>query len=165
MKKVYLMIIMSILCVAVNAQNKVSYQGELNLGYGFGMGDLAVNRLYVETIHGVRVNPHLFIGAGLGWASFDNERTVIPFFADVKCYITKGNIQPYVYLDLGYGLGDEEGFYGASGIGVDITINSKTGIFANFGYQSQGLRDNIQGNGIYGSSNMGAIMFQLGFRF
>lgn len=165
MKKFYLMIIMSVLCVTVNAQNKVLYQGELNLGYGFGMGDLAVNRLYVETIHGVRINPHLFVGAGLGLASFDNERAVIPFFADAKYYIIAGNIQPYVYVDLGYGFGDEEGFYGAGGIGVDIAINSKTGIFANLGYQSQGLRDNIQDNGIYGASNMGAFMFQLGFRF
>lgn len=165
MKKICLMFVMSIMCISAIAQNRTLYQGELNLGYGFGMGDLAVDRFYVETIHGIRVNPNLFIGAGLGLISFDHGRATIPVFADVKAYIAKGGIQPYVYANLGYGFGDEMGFYGAGGVGVDFSIASKTGIFINLGYQSQGLKDNIQENGLYGPSNMAAFMVQLGFRF
>lgn len=51
------------------------------------------------------------------------------------------------------------------GLGVDFTIASTLGIYINLGYQSLGIADNIQSNGIYGPSNMGAFLIQTGFRF
>ena len=165
MKKIlfFALFILSIMNVA--AQNKMSYQGEVGIGYGFGMGDESINRLYVETIHGIRFNSHLFAGLGVGLASFDDENATIPLFVDVKGYLTKGLIKPYLFANLGYGLGDKSGFYGAGGFGIDVNISQKCGLYLNLGYQSQGLRNNVDDSGFYGPSNVGAFLLQLGCRF
>lgn len=78
------------------------YQGEFAFAYGLavseGMGDL-VPRIVFETVHGVRINPYLFAGVGLGinyfykdlyffdgWDIYElgNSGTVLPIFANVK---------------------------------------------------------------------------------
>ena len=164
MKRLLLLFVATVsFALSASAQR---YQGELNLGYGFGIGNYEVDRFHVETVHGVRVNQYFFVGAGFGLSYFDNERTVIPVFADIKGYFLKATkICPYIFADLGYGFGDVEGFYGAGGIGIDFKITSKHGIYFNLGYQSQGLKNNIQSNGLYGPSNMGAFLVRVGFRF
>ncbi|MCI9244495.1 MAG: hypothetical protein HFJ82_03180 [Alistipes sp.] len=142
------------------------YQGDVNIGYGLGIGGYAVNRFHVETVHGARINPYLFAGAGIGLSYFDNGRAVIPIFADIRGYLLKNTLAtPYIFADLGYGFGDEQGFYAAGGLGVDFKLMSKVGLYLNLGYQSQGLKDNIQSNGLYGPSNMGALLVRVGFRF
>ena len=83
----------------------------------------------------------------------------------IKGYLTKSKIAPYIFANLGYGFGDEKGFYGAGGLGVDFSVAPKLGVFINIGYQSLGIADNIQENGTYGPSNMGAFLIQAGFRF
>ena len=65
------------------------------------MGDL-VPRIVFETVHGVRINPYLFAGVGLGinyfykdiyfsngWNIYElgNSGTVLPVFANVKGYL------------------------------------------------------------------------------
>lgn len=166
MKRYLLLLLFAALYIGVNAQNNVPhYQGEINVGYGIGIGDYQVDRFYVETIHGARIIPHLFLGAGAGLALLNGGHVTIPVFANVKGYFTKSKVSPYIFANLGYGFGDEKGFYGAGGLGVDFTIASTLGIYINLGYQSLGIADNIQSNGIYGPSNMGAFLIQTGFRF
>lgn len=113
---------------------------------------------------GLELSP-IFFGcwsriSAIKWGTCDN--TCI-----CKCegYFTKSKVSPYIFANLGYGFGDEKGFYGAGGLGVDFTIASTLGIYINLGYQSLGIADNIQSNGIYGPSNMGAFLIQTGFRF
>lgn len=155
-----------LLCANAFAQNgKVRYQGEVNVGYGIGMGNFKVDRFHIETIHGACINPHLFVGGGVGLSLYDRGLATIPVFADVKGYFTKGRIVPYAFANLGYGFGDEKGFYGAGGLGVDFSIGSMMGTHVNLGYQSQGIANNVDKNGLYGPSNMGAFLLQAGFRF
>jgi hypothetical protein len=78
------------------------YQGEVAFAYGSavseGMQDL-FPRIVFETVHGVRINPYLFAGVGLGinyfykdiyfsngWNIYElgNSGTVLPVFANVK---------------------------------------------------------------------------------
>lgn len=165
MNKYLLLLLFAVLCAYAKAQNSPRYQGEVNIGYGFGMGDYQMDRFYIETIHGVRIIPNLFLGAGAGLALLDNGHATIPVFADIKGYLTKSKIAPYIFANLGYGFGDEKGFYGAGGLGVDFSVAPTLGVFINIGYQSLGIADNIQENGTYGPSNMGAFLIQAGFRF
>lgn len=165
MKKI-LLSIFAVFCVSTFATaQKISYQGEVNVGYGLGVGDYQLNRFHVETIHGVRINPHIFVGAGAGLSLYDGGHATVPIFADVKGYLTKTTIAPYIFANLGYGFGDEKGFYGAGGIGVDFAVGSSKGVYINLGYQSQGIANNINEDGIYGASNTGAFLIQAGFRF
>ena len=82
------------------------YQGEVAFAYGLavseGTGDL-FPRIVFETVHGVRINPYLFAGVGLGinyfykdlyiynyWGSIlEGYRggIVLPVFANVKGYL------------------------------------------------------------------------------
>ena len=106
MKKYLLLLLFAVLCAYAKAQNSPRYQGEVNIGYGFGMGDYQMDRFYIETIHGARIIPNLFLGAGAGLALLDNGHATIPVFADIKGYLTKSKIAPYIFANLGYGFGD-----------------------------------------------------------
>lgn len=63
-KKIFLTVIALFAVTAVFSQ--VRYQGHLAAGYGIQIGWADANPVNVETTHGVRINPHLFTGAGIG---------------------------------------------------------------------------------------------------
>ena len=156
---------------AVCAQNKVAYQGEINIGGGVGMGNFKMGRMHFETIHGIRLNPHFFTGVGIGAGFYDDQlgALIVPVFGHIKGYLTKSKIRPYVYTNLGYGFFYKEGFYGAGGLGLDFKISPKSGIYINLGYQSQAIakthRASNPYDATYGVSNMGALLLQGGCRF
>lgn len=133
----------------INRTRKVSsskypcYQGEVNLGYGYSPNYLPENgdaeyynaeyyntlsRGTFETVNGVRINPYLFAGIGIGIACFYEEadEVLMPVSASLRGYypVTK-RFEPYVALDLGYScklydLNDYDGgFYMAYGIGFN----------------------------------------------
>ena len=96
------------------------YQGEVAFAYGSavseGMQDL-FPRIVFETVHGVRINPYLFAGVGLGinyfykdiyfsngWNIYElgNSGTVLPVFANVKGYLP---VSSKAALNLSWDLG------------------------------------------------------------
>ena len=74
------------------------YQGDVNIGYGLGIGGYAVNRFHVETVHGARINPYLFAGAGIGLSYFDNGRAVIPILQTLEDTCLKIRWQRPIFL-------------------------------------------------------------------
>ena len=165
MKKVILLASFMMCILNVTAQNKLSYQSEVGIGYGFRLENESMDRLYFETIHGVRFNPKLFAGLGVGLESYDDGGATIPVFANIRSYLDNGIIKPYLFANLGYGYGDISGVYVAVGLGFDIDISSNRGVYLNLGYQSQGWANNVDDRGFYGPSNIGAFLLQLGCRF
>lgn len=133
--------------------SKVWYQGEVNLGYGMS-GDITVggetyganmNRVLLETIHGVRITPYAYVGGGLAFqysyhkddvpgipeeAGVNVNALVMPLFLNIKglypCGDTTNDFTPYVSLNLGYnvgvGNGDSymNGGYGSVGVGFTV---------------------------------------------
>lgn len=111
MKRYLLLLLFAALCIGVNAQNNVPhYQGEINVGYGIGIGDYQVDRFYVETIHGARIIPHLFLGAGAGLALLNGGHVTIPVFANVKDTLQKVKFRRIFLLILDTDLGTKKGF-------------------------------------------------------
>ncbi|WP_295939624.1 hypothetical protein [uncultured Alistipes sp.] len=56
--------------------------------------------------------------------------------------------------------------YFFAGVGVDFSLGSKLGLYVKLSYQSQGIKDNYNETLVmYGPSNTGAIVAQVGFRF
>ncbi|EKC65916.1 conserved hypothetical protein, secreted, partial [human gut metagenome] len=70
MKKLFFAWIMALWCFpAVFAQSGqgIRYQGEVGVGTAFGVGSNAYDRFVLETVHGVRIGPRLFVGLGVAW--------------------------------------------------------------------------------------------------
>ena len=59
------------------------------------------------TVNGYMFNPHLFTGIGLGIQGYD-EIGFVPIFADVKYYVVKGTMTPFVSFDAGYSFSTNE---------------------------------------------------------
>ncbi len=160
------------------AENEIfpKYQGEVALAYGLGVGYaskvLNTDRIHFETVHGVRINPYLFAGLGLGFDYFygllndydgyyEEEDTmgVLPVFVDFKGYCPvspKASI--YLAWDLGAavgvsGLAQGTEFYTSIGPGIDFG-GSKGGPRGNFGIRFQHMGEGLN-----------AVLFRVGCSF
>jgi hypothetical protein len=77
----------------------------------------------------------LSAGIGSGFVYWQGSTCVVPLFADIRLYFLPGKIKPYSIFRFGYNLGAELGAYrgfGDIGIGVDVAIHGKHGIYADF---------------------------------
>lgn len=134
------------------------YQGELNFGYGLAgklkeegydeKFDANYSRVFFETVNGVRINPYVFAGVGVGVQySFDWENVTLPVFAALRGYYpVTDRFAPYVAVDLGYSpmlnsSGSDGGFYAAYGLGLTFgKLNF------GFGWQHQTIDDEVKVN-------------------
>lgn len=153
------------------------YQGEITFGYGLGVGNVAkvlnLDRIVVETVHGIRINPYLFAGAGLGINYFyadlfedsgiggmPDSGIVLPVFVNGKAYCPVGrNTSLHLSVDLGaaipvsgYFEGGSSEFYAAVGPGISFTGNSAFRLDLGIRFQHMGTGFN-------------AILFRVGFGF
>lgn len=168
MKKFITILFVSLFTMAIvepaSAQGPTTkYQGEVYISGGYGIGDIPLNRLSLHTIHGARIGECFSMGVGLGldWYTEDIESgmLMLPIFADMKLYApTHGKFDPFLMVDLGYGLAVEEPNLGGLMLGAGIGF--KAGVFAmSVGYHLQQL-------GISGINlNMSALQLKLGVAF
>lgn len=153
-------------------KNGSHYQGEITVAYGLGVG-LASNlvnldRIVFETVHGVRINPYLFTGIGVGFNYFYEQveymhheyltRTegggVMPVFVNFKgCYPFGKNSSVYLSLDLGAAIG----VYGYCDTGKEFYTSVGPGLISGAGNFS--IRFQYMGTG------MNAILFRFGVTF
>ncbi|WP_419501614.1 hypothetical protein [Alistipes putredinis] len=136
------------------------YQGEVAFAYGSavseGMQDL-FPRIVFETVHGVRINPYLFAGVGLGinyfykdiyfsngWNIYElgNSGTVLPVFANVKGYLP---VSSKAALNLSWDLGAAIGVGGYFNEGTEFYTSIGPGV--TFGRQSGGVRGDFRAHG------------------
>ena len=138
------------------------YQGEVSTSYGIGVGTYNANRFCIETVHGVRLNPNVFLGLGLGYNSLTKDGSsvgIIPVFANVKGYIPAKNVKPFGSLDFGYGIGTGD-LGGLGGIYVSPAVGlSFNKVNVSLAYQSQ----SISTNGV--SFTFDAIALKVGIGF
>lgn len=139
------------------------YQGEVYVSGGYGIGNIPLNRLQVETIHGARIGECFSMGIGTGLnyytPDFSSGILMVPIFADMKIYApTVSRFDPFIMADVGYGLPIESPRLGGLMFGAGIGF--KAGVFAlSAGYHLQQL-------GILGINfKMSAIQLKLGVAF
>lgn len=166
MKRLFTLIVATLLLAGISTTTQAQqtkYQGEVYVAGGYGIGSLPVNRVQLHTIHGARVGECFSAGVGLGadlyTQNFDEAILMVPLFADFKFYApTKGKFDPFIMLDLGYGLAIEEPSLGGMMFGAGLGF--KAGVFAlSVGY-------NLQQLGLGGVNvNMGALQLKLGVAF
>lgn len=163
------------------------YQGEFAFAYGVGVGEasnyLNTNRIQLETLHGARINPYLFAGAGIGFSYFyglfnngniyddydddfdydeildtDDTGGVMPIFANLKGYYpcTK-KVSLYLSLDLGVAVGVSgwaEGSQFYANIGPGVTFGKPEGTQGDFSIRFQHM-----------GVGANAMLFRIGVNF
>lgn len=132
------------------------YEGEVAAAFGLGIGKTSEDRIVVETVHGVRVNKRLFVGAGIAadcllgnsnetsgdhyWG--EDIHVVMPLFANAKYYFPVARrASIYAAIDLGAAI-DIAGYIGHSpfytSAGPGICVGPpKSGIRGDFSLRYQ----------------------------
>lgn len=166
MKRLFTLIVATLLLAGISTTTQAQqtkYQGEVYIAGGYGIGSLPVNRVQLHTIHGARVGECFSAGVGLGvdyyTQDFESGILMAPLFADFKFYApTKGKFDPFIMLDLGYGLAIEDPSFGGLMFGAGLGF--KAGVFAmSLGYHLQQLGT----SGV--SLDMSAVQLKLGVAF
>lgn len=108
---------------AIGKSQTFSYQGEVAAAYGFGFDDAST--VLLETVHGLRFNPYLFTGMGIGLNFYDGFGLLTPVINIKGHYPATRKIDLYFSLDMGTALGiadwsGETDFYTCIGPGFNF---------------------------------------------
>jgi hypothetical protein len=110
---------------------------------------------------GLVVQQNFLIATGIGWDHY-SQGEGIPLFLEFSGYISKGNVLPYWYLDLGVtpfiavsGTGEEGDYFLGWGIGFTVPVGEELGAGALVGYRTQSFVD----------GNIGLITFMGALHF
>ncbi len=116
--------------VSVLPGNDGLYKGFNSIGVGF------------NTTHGYQINPHLFVGGGVGvqYYSLDYfENTyAIPVYFDFRVDMLKSKVTPFFDVKVGYATADIKGVYFSPNFGVRFAVGRRVGLNLNVGYSMQG---------------------------
>lgn len=144
-KKIFLTVIALFAATAVFSQ--VRYQGHLAAGYGIQIGWADANPINVETTHGVRINPHLFTGAGIG-LDYRSSLGALDYhvYGNVRGYLLAEGATPFLSVDAGYGfLENDEGFYASPALGMSWPLGNRCALAFNIGFQMQDVAERLGG--------------------
>lgn len=112
------------------------YKGFIDLGFTIG------NAIGVTatTTHGAQINPHIYVGGGLGicYEMDFNGDIGFPIYADFKVNALKRRISPVLDVRLGYTAGAISGFYTSIMPGCQFYLKNKMGLSLYLGYERLG---------------------------
>lgn len=178
MKKYLILSLCLLLSSAAFAQS-IKYQGEVQVGYGFGVGNISVDRVSAHMINGARINQYLSAGIGVGLDYYfdDGESYLsLPIYANVKGYLPiSGMVNLFASLDCGYSVslaGEEQGGWKADmkgflitpAVGASIKIADSKAINLSVAYMSQKLAYGRSG-GSTTKDNGNAVGLRVGYAF
>ena len=167
MKRISLLLTLIILSISlVSAKGKVSYQGEVDLGYSYGIGKSASERVNLHTIHGINVGKYFSTGIGTGFDFYynfdDSSEAIVPVYLNLKGYypIAK-NVSTFLSCDAGWGFGVTGNIDNDNGLTITPAVGIVWGVFkAQVGYNMQNIK-NID----LGKLNMGSVQIKIGIMF
>lgn len=150
----------------VSAKGLVSYQGEVDLGYSYGLGKNASERVILHTIQGIKIGKYLSTGIGAGfdfyYAFDDSSEMIVPIYINIKGYLpTNKNISPYLSCDVGMGVGVTGDVDDKTGLTVSPAVGFVWGVFkAQIGYSLQNVKK-LE----FGDLSMGSVQLRIGIMF
>lgn len=136
--------------------NPATYQGELGVGFGYGFGD--ANSVLIETVHGLRFNPYLFTGLGVGINYYDGFGLLTPALNMKGYYPVTRIIDLYLSWDIGAAVGIAEW-------GGDSDLYASIGPGINFGNRKGSPRGDFSIRVQRMGENSGTLIFRLGIVF
>lgn len=170
-----LLLFLAVFCISTIATaQKISYQGEVLLGYSVGVGDASIDRVPLHIVNGVRFNDYLSMGVGVGieywcyYKGFMKQSTyTVPVYANIKGYLpVSKRVSPFIGLDLGYNVGVGEfsglgGFLATPAVGVSFEVTNNFAINLSVGYAYQKME---KGN-IFDDGYSNGLTIRVGFQF
>ena len=172
MKKL-LLISFLILGFSFTANSQIKYQGEVQIGYNFGVKDFDPDYANLSFINGIRFNKNLFAGIGVGlniYSIFESgvdKEYALPIFINAKAYLpVSPQTDFFASLDCGYWFGISSNHKEVGGlmltpsVGVCFDLGKSYGLNLSLGYNHQ----NWSADGPV-SLNTGAIGIKVGFSF
>ncbi|MBE6193362.1 MAG: hypothetical protein E7139_05425 [Rikenellaceae bacterium] len=167
MKRISLFLSLLLLTVGfASAKGKVSYQGEVDLGYSFGVGKRASERVNIHTIQGIKVGKYFSTGIGTGFDFYydfdDSSEAIVPVYLNLKGYYpVSKNVSPFVSCDVGLGVGVTGDLDNDTGLTVAPAVGVVWGVFkAQVGYNMQKVK-NID----LGKLSMSSVQVKIGIMF
>lgn len=144
MKRLSIFIVLLAAIVGVaSAKGNVQYQGEVDLGYSFGVGKSASERVNLHTIQGIRVGKYFSAGIGTGFDFYydfdDSSEMIVPVYLNLKGYYPlSAKVSPYISCDIGVGVGVTGDVDNNAGLNISPAIGVVWGVFkAQVGYNLQ----------------------------
>lgn len=156
MKRIYMMMIMSMLALTGwGRQPERGYRGFVDGSMTFHIetslyGSKSHEWLGAQTSHGYQFNPHLFVGAGIGYEALLNngssrQKRIFPVFADVRSDWKFGKFTPFIDAKLGANFTKGTGLYFSPSIGYRFNWGTKMAVnlavgASFFGWHEEGYK-------------------------
>ena len=163
-----------------------SYQGIIETGYAFGIGEYGMNNFNLNFINSISLNQYFSTGLGIGlirkyekdefyekgkWPTANNK-CLFPVFLDLRTNLMNKKTSPYLALGIGgyfgiYGMwaGVKGGFYITPSVGIRYKISAKTAIIGALDYQMQNMEFFDSPSSTYPREKVSSIGFKIGFLF
>ena len=102
------------------------YKGFIDFGYIADLSDYDANKVEISTSHGYQFNNYFYLGGGVA-ADFytDADLIAVPIFVDFRANFINKKVTPFADIKTGYSVGDVEGLYVSTGIGVRFSLKGK----------------------------------------
>lgn len=99
------------------------YKGFIDFGYIVDLSDYDANKVEISTSHGYQFNNYFYLGGGVA-ADFytDADLIAVPIFVDFRANFINKKVTPFADIKTGYSVGDVEGAYVSTGIGVRFSL-------------------------------------------
>lgn len=148
------------------------YKGFVDFGYIADLSDYDANKVEISTSHGYQFNNYFYLGGGVA-ADFytDADLIAVPIFVDFRANFINKKVTPFADIKTGYSVGDVEGAYVSTGIGVRFSLKGKKAINLKLEYNYQQYND----HGDYSYNNnyysydydydLEGLGFKVGFEF
>lgn len=168
MKKFFLLVVSLFFAANLFAQTSVKYQGEVDLGYSFGVGTFATNRVNLNTINGLKFGDYFSAGIGFGldyFYEFYEGKLFTPLYLNLKGYLPISlPVWEKSSLFVSFDIGSNQTFVDGTTIGglfYAPAIGAKIGMVKfQFGYNMQKL----SGGGVSGI-DVNSIQLRVGAMF
>ena len=144
------------------------YKGFVDFGYIVDLSDYDANKVEISTSHGYQFNNYFYLGGGVA-ADFytDADLIAVPIFVDFRANFINKKVTPFADIKTGYSVGDVEGLYVSTGIGVRFSLKGKKALNLKLEYNYQ--QYDYYYSGYYISyddtADLEGLGFQVGFEF
>lgn len=114
------------------------YKGFVDLGYVVDLSDNNADKIEISTSHGYQFNNYFYLGGGAAVDFYtDADLISVPIFADFRANFINKKVTPFADVKLGYSVGDVEGLYATTGVGVRFSLKGKKAINLKLEYNYQ----------------------------
>jgi hypothetical protein len=169
-----------------NERSTGNYQGIVEIGYAFGVGEWGMNNIKLNIINSKRFNQFFSFGLGIGlrrkyekskfyeirkWPSIGSNN-LYPIFLDFRTNLSNKKVSPYFALGIGgyfgvYGLwaGTKGGFFLNPSTGIKLKVSNKSAILASIVYEMQSMEFWYEPTATNSQEIVGSLGINIGFSF